>query len=94
MHDCSELTALSTVHVCVSTMVCHGSAVAATVAAMEAATEQIRMEMHGMMNVAGKGGLRFGAMEALATTDGRGKRPAAATSNHSAGHFAADHHRA
>lgn len=55
-------------------MVCHGSAVAATVAAMEAATEQIRMEMHGIMNVAGKGGLRFGAMEALATTDGRGKR--------------------
>jgi hypothetical protein len=50
-----------------------GSAVAATAAAMEAATDQIREEMHTIMNIEGKGGLRFGAMEALATTDGRGK---------------------
>ena len=52
------------------------------------------MEMHSIMNVEGKGGLRFGAMEALATTDGRGKRPAAATRNYSAGHFTADQCRA
>jgi hypothetical protein len=75
--DYEELTALN---VCAS-IVCCGSAVAATVAAMEAATDQIREEMHKIMNVEGKGGLRFGAMEALATADGQGKRLVAAEIN-------------
>lgn len=55
------------------------SAFSATVAAMEAATEQIREEMHGIMNLEGKGGLRFGAMEALATSDGQGMCPTTTT---------------
>ena len=37
-------------------------------AAMEAATAEIRSEMHSIMNLEGKSGLRFGSMEALATT--------------------------
>ena len=53
-------------------MVRRDSAVAATIAAMEAATDEIREEMHSIMNLEGKGGLRFGAMEALATSNGQG----------------------